>query len=55
MSKTLQYFLIGLGIACILVSLIGIMRGQKFLDVLPEIIIGVSLIISIFIEKRRKK
>lgn len=56
MGKSLQYFLIGIAIASILFSLYGIIyRGEKFMDALSGIIIGVALLGSLFFENNKKQ
>ena len=56
MSKSLEYFIIGLGLASVLFALYGIIiRGDEFLDALGGIVIGASLVGTVLINRNKKK
>ena len=55
MSKPLQNFIIGLGIASIVFALYGVFNGGKFIEAIGGIVIGASLIGAIVINQNRKK
>ena len=54
MSKLLQYFIIVISIASIFFSLYAVYNGQKFIDAIGGIIIGVSLLGVLYFENRKK-
>ena len=54
MSKPLQSFIIGLGIASIVFALYGVFNGDKFIEAIGGIVIGASLIGAIVINQNRK-
>lgn len=54
MSKPLQSFIIGLGIASIVFALYGVFNGGKFIEAIGGIVIGASLIGAIVINQNRK-
>ncbi|MGB1284862.1 MAG: hypothetical protein ACPG44_10440 [Polaribacter sp.] len=54
MSKLFQYFIITISIASILFSLFNIYKGQKFIDAIGGIVIGVSLLGVLYFENRKK-
>lgn len=55
MSKTSRNLIIGIGIASILFSLYGIIRGGEFMDALSGIIIGTALVGTVLIEQSKDK
>ncbi|MEE9408791.1 MAG: hypothetical protein V3V28_12030 [Polaribacter sp.] len=55
MSKPLQYFIILISIGSIFFSLYAIFKGQKVLDALGGVVIGVSLLGVLYFEKRKKE
>ena len=54
MSKLFQYFIIAISIASIFFSLFNIYKGQKFIDAIGGIVIGVSLLGVLYFENRKK-
>jgi hypothetical protein len=55
MNKPLQSFIIGLGIASIVLALYGVFKGGKFIEAIGGIVIGASLIGAIVINQNRNK
>lgn len=56
MSKSLEYFIIGLGLASVLFALYGVViREDEFLDALGGIVIGASLVGTVIINRNQKK
>ena len=55
MSKSSINLIIGIGIVSILFAVYGIVKGGEFIDALGGIVIGVSLIGTVLIEKNKAK
>ena len=55
MSKRTRSLIIGIGLASILFSVYGMLRGDTFMDALSGIVIGVSLIGTLFIDSKNEK
>ncbi|WP_158091350.1 hypothetical protein [Tenacibaculum holothuriorum] len=56
MSKSLEYLIIGLGLASVLFALYGVViREGEFLDALSGIVIGASLVGTVIINRNQKK
>lgn len=55
MSKSLQYLIVVISIASIFFSLYVIYQGQKVMDALGGVVIGVSLLGVLYFDNYKKK
>ncbi len=55
MSKSTQNLIIGIGIASILFTVYGIIKGGDFISALSGIAIGAALIGTVLIERNKNK